>query len=329
MSVLLKCYNKGCGGQFDPSINEEDSCNYHPGAPIFHDAYKSWSCCNKKSIDFTQFLNYPGCTKGLHNNELPKKPETTNSEEIKSENNIPDPIQKPMERPSVDETKTSLKTTIAPSLQQLLNKKKLEECNDPNQLEEGIRGIKFGESCKNSGCKTSYDGPETDLKICNYHPGAPVFHEGLKFWSCCERKTTNFDNFLEQDGCTRGKHIWCIENDSLSKKVNCRLDWHQTAKFVTISVFAKLIVPEETLVEINKVSMNLKLCFEYGKSLFQKSVILQGVIDPEGSNVKLLGTKCEINLLKAEPGTWSKLELPIERPVIEDDSDDDLLDEIE
>ena len=30
---------------------------YHSGAPVFHDAYKSWSCCEKKTTDFTEFLN--------------------------------------------------------------------------------------------------------------------------------------------------------------------------------------------------------------------------------------------------------------------------------
>ena len=38
------------------------------------------------------------------------------------------------------------------------------------------------------------------------------------------------------------------------------------------------------------------------------SILLQ-VIDPEHSNVKLLGTKVEINLKKGEPMKWSKLEL--------------------
>jgi hypothetical protein len=57
--VELMCYNKGCGQKFRVEINVEDVCQFHPGAPIFHDAYKSWSCCSKKSTDFTEFLNFP------------------------------------------------------------------------------------------------------------------------------------------------------------------------------------------------------------------------------------------------------------------------------
>ena len=43
-----------------------DACEYHPGAPIFHDAYKGWSCCNKKSTDFTTFLNTKVGTQSIY-----------------------------------------------------------------------------------------------------------------------------------------------------------------------------------------------------------------------------------------------------------------------
>ena len=36
-----------------------DSCQFHPGVPVFHDALKGWSCCKKRSTDFTEFLNIP------------------------------------------------------------------------------------------------------------------------------------------------------------------------------------------------------------------------------------------------------------------------------
>lgn len=45
-----------------------DECRHHPGHPVFHDAYKGWSCCNKKSVDFTEFLNIKGCTLSKHSN---------------------------------------------------------------------------------------------------------------------------------------------------------------------------------------------------------------------------------------------------------------------
>lgn len=36
-----------------------ESCRHHSGEPVFHDAYKGWSCCKKKCTDFTEFLNIP------------------------------------------------------------------------------------------------------------------------------------------------------------------------------------------------------------------------------------------------------------------------------
>jgi cysteine/histidine-rich domain-containing protein 1 len=39
----------------------------------------------------------------------------------------------------------------------------------------------------------------------------------MKYWSCCEKKTSEFDNFLSQAGCTEGLHTWFKEviNDIL------------------------------------------------------------------------------------------------------------------
>ena len=60
-----------------------------------------------------------------------------------------------------------------------------------------------GWKCCRSGCTAEYKGPESNAEVCFYHPGAPIFHEGMKFWSCCERKTTDFTAFLNQAGCTK------------------------------------------------------------------------------------------------------------------------------
>ena len=61
------------------------------------------------------------------------------------------------------------------------------------------------------------------------------------------------------------------------KKVECRYDWHQTAQFVTISVFSKLTIPEKTFVECNRVKANINIVYDGGKSDFTKEIILQGV----------------------------------------------------
>ncbi|XP_071614126.1 cysteine and histidine-rich domain-containing protein 1-like isoform X2 [Heliangelus exortis] len=86
--MALLCYNKGCGQRFDPEHNTKDSCQYHPGVPIFHDALKGWSCCKKRTTDFSDFLSIKGCTKGFHCKEKPPEPfsqeETSNKSKAKT-----------------------------------------------------------------------------------------------------------------------------------------------------------------------------------------------------------------------------------------------------
>lgn len=70
-----------------------------------------------------------------------------------------------------------------------------------------------GTTCKRRGCGVVYkdnatsrgDGPEAQ---CIHHPGAPIFHEGSKGWSCCPRKVLDFDEFLKIGGCKTGKHLF-------------------------------------------------------------------------------------------------------------------------
>ncbi|XP_043107029.1 cysteine and histidine-rich domain-containing protein 1 isoform X2 [Puntigrus tetrazona] len=260
MSVL--CYNKGCGQRFDPDKNSDDACTYHPGVPVFHDALKGWSCCKRRTTDFSDFLSIAGCTKGPHNQEKPSepvKPEVKSSVD-KSVNDVkpkfnecitqaPKPLES-IRRPSPDEPFSVLQQKISPSLKQALEKLKLTEENAQEIKEEDSDEIKIGTSCKNGGCSKTFNGPDSDEETCLYHSGVPIFHEGMKYWSCCKRKTSDFNTFLSQEGCTRGKHQW-KKKDTGKKVVPCRFDWHQTGSQVIISIYAKNAVPELSLVEGN------------------------------------------------------------------------------
>lgn len=81
-----------------------DLCWHHPGQPVFHDAYKGWSCCNKKCTDFTEFLNIKGCTVSKHSNIKPPEIEKPNLKEIPDIiAELPRPIVKErMKRPTID-----------------------------------------------------------------------------------------------------------------------------------------------------------------------------------------------------------------------------------
>ena len=149
---LSYCYNRGCGKEFDINKNSSgkceqrftfelniffkllflifvDACQYHPGEPVFHDALKGWSCCNKKSTDFTQFLSIPGCTKSAHTNVKPPEPEKKAPEKddiqlakdqvLVFENMKP---PEPTPRPTNDAPLVELPRTVASSLTQALEK---------------------------------------------------------------------------------------------------------------------------------------------------------------------------------------------------------------
>lgn len=325
-SELVLCYNRGCGSKFNPKDNPEGCCRHHPGVPVFHDALKGWSCCSRRSTDFTEFLNIPGCANGRHSGEKPPEPEKKPPAEV----NCPEPvevkpqvvvkpIQAPLERPSADEPLSRLPVTVSESLKQALANR-LQQMSVVDDNTDDADEVSKGASCRNSSCNAVYEGEQSDRETCVYHSGVPVFHEGMKFWSCCQRKTTDFNTFLEQEGCCTGRHVWKKKGDEAEKKVTCRFDWHQTPSTVTISVYAKVADPTKTVIEANKVTAKLNVVFDAGNSYFNKSFVLHGVIDPSKSRVNLMGTKVEVNLKKMEPGSWSSLELSVPRAPANGDS---------
>ncbi|XP_065136515.1 cysteine and histidine-rich domain-containing protein 1a [Paramisgurnus dabryanus] len=322
MSVL--CYNKGCGQRFDPENNPEDVCTYHPGVPVFHDALKGWSCCKRRTTDFSDFLSIVGCTKGHHNKEKPLEPvkpevkitvEKKELEDLKprfSEFVIQAP--KPLEliqRPSGVEPLVELQRKVAPSLKQMLEKLRLEDNSRLSEKEEEGNEVQPGTACKNGGCSKTYDSPKTDEETCLYHPGVPIFHEGMKYWSCCKRKTSDFNTFLSQEGCSQGSHQW--RKDTGKKVAPCRFDWHQTGSQVTVSIYAKNCNPELSLMEANSTSLKIYLNFEREKE-FELNINLWGVIDVSKSIVNMMAAKVEIVMKKAEPMSWARLDLPPPKP---------------
>lgn len=109
----------------------------------------------------------------------------------------------PLERPAFDAPQTTLKPSVSATLSDQIKGLKFSE-----SLVKDDNIITIGQSCKNSSCKATYKGPGSDSEVCSYHPGVPIFHEGLKYWSCCKKKTTDFAVFLDQPGCAQGNHTW-------------------------------------------------------------------------------------------------------------------------
>ncbi|XP_077445688.1 cysteine and histidine-rich domain-containing protein 1 isoform X2 [Stigmatopora argus] len=313
--MVLLCYNKGCGQTFDADDNEDGSCLFHPGNPIFHDALKGWSCCRKRTTDFSEFLSIQGCTRGRHNGEKSCQPllPGVSSEKADGQKSPSDVIYRGpkssekmrKERPSSDEPKTKLPFKVAASLMKELEKLNVRERAETEKKES--QAVVQGTRCKNSGCKTVYMGLATESQICTHHPGGPVFHEGYKYWSCCCIRTADFNAFLDQKGCTAGKHRWIPKQDK--KTVACRHDWHQTPDGVVVTIYAKNADPELSCVEANGAVVTCHVQFESDK-IFKRDFHLWGAVHVQGSVVNVVQSKVEIALRKADRVTWGKLEDP-------------------
>jgi len=338
MAGDLMCYNRGCGKTFDPRQNRPDStaCRHHPGSPFFHETYKGWTCCNKKSTDFTDFLNTPGCATGPHSREKPVEPDHITGKiddrsleqqlaELKSSGSheaTPEPVQL-IRLPRPDWQSTPL-VRISPVPSAAFKKSLDSQKTGSNGVESDACGvknkdnnssssneIKEGEPCKNGACKASYGSPSADSD-CVHHPGVPIFHEGMKFWSCCQRKTSDFESFLNQAGCTNGDHRW-TKDSAGSATVKCRYDWHQTATHVTIAIYAKKYDHKSVTLDLNPIRFKFHVYFPEEAGSFDLDLELKGVISVDDSSCTLTGTKIEIKLKKAEPGSWARLD--VVRPV--------------
>lgn len=314
---LLFCYNRGCGQKFDPDKNSEESCRYHSGHPVFHDAYKGWSCCKKKCTDFTEFLNIKGCTLSYHSNVKPPEPEkpavdkSTANEIIEVQ--IKEKVIPEIKRPPFDTPLVRLKPEVSTSLKESLAAMKISGDGDNGKVNvEDPENIPLGTACKNNSCKEVYAGIDSLNTLCTHHPGYPVFHEGLKFWSCCTKRTTDFDTFLSQAGCTTGTHVWFKKKNV--GEVKCRVDWHQTSTHVYVSIFGKKCEPDSSFIDISPVRLKVELSFPEQGGVFRKDMELAGVIKVEYSSVSMNPSKVEIKLKKAGIGSWSKLEIPREEP---------------
>jgi len=323
MSCDVLCYNRGCGKTYNPRDNPPDSqdCKHHPGAPYFHETYKGWTCCNKRSSDFTEFLNTPGCARGPHSREKPIEPENITGkvddrsleDQLKELNGStsgqmkhrsPEPTIKE-ERPDFDNTVLILITpTRAASLKPIIS-----TLATPNSNQRGNE-VPEGEPCKNGGCKQTYS-LSGSIPECIYHPGVPIFHEGMKYWSCCQRKTSDFQSFLNQEGCMIGECKW-KKDDEGSAKVECRYDWHQTATHVTVAIYAKKYDPDISKVEIHPIRLKVHVYFPEQAGAFDLDLELAGKISVQETTATMAGTKLEIKMKKAEPGSWGKLFLPRE-----------------
>eukprot|EP00041_Stephanoeca_diplocostata_P011033 m.179189 g.179189 ORF g.179189 m.179189 type:complete len:298 (-) comp18386_c0_seq2:664-1557(-) len=168
---------------------------------------------------------------------------------------------------------------------------------------------KVGTQCVRNNCSNTYENEESTTKGCRYCPGEPVFHEGYKYWSCCDkRKTFDFEEFLAFPGCEQTDSCkWFKDETDVVEQKQCRFDWFQTPGDVVVSIFAKCIDPDQTTIQANANTLKVKFVYER-TSTFELDLHLGGNVVVDKSSATLMSTKVDIKLKKADGGHWSGLE---------------------
>lgn len=193
----LRCRNYGCNQRYLEEENTDTACKHHVAPPIFHDRIKGWSCCKeKKAYDWEEFQGIEGCTLGRHSTIDPQmlfaRSPTVDAANAAEEKN-PGPVLKSIaafneENPDAASAASSAAKTMAAP-------------RKSTRRDDGTA------KCQNKGCQKVFVVEDNSASACTFHAGQPVFHDAIKFWSCCpEKKCYDFESFLEVPGCARGFH---------------------------------------------------------------------------------------------------------------------------
>lgn len=301
---MAKCVHSGCGKVFSDA---EEDCFYHPGPPVFHEGQKGWKCCKPRVLTFDEFMTITPCTTGKHSTtdkppEIEEKPRQDDAAIAKKISDLNSAAPVPGRNP----IQAAQQAPAAPAPPP-------ESEDDEPSLE-----IPDGKVCRRRGCDTKYKkGGSRDGEECVHHPGVPIFHEGSKGYSCCKRRVLEFDQFLKLEGCqTKDRHMFVGsgKKDKAAaaggKEVltTVRHDFYQTPSTVIASFFLKKIVKDTAKVEFQDRGLNLDLTTsDPTPKHYAAEVPLYGPIDTEKSAFKILGSKLELTLVKADGASWPVL----------------------
>jgi len=302
--MAQKCAHKGCERDFtDP----EEDCHYHPGAPIFHEGQKGWQCCKTRVLTFEEFLTIPPCTIGKHSATAPTLAPVQTSGPGSLRQKHPE-VAPP---PSLDSDGTEVYGEHKKALPQV----RAAPSPPPERKEIALEQddpsfpVPEGSKCKRLGCEVIYRGGSRDGEEdqCVFHPGAPIFHEGSKGYSCCKRRVLEFDQFLKISGCATNKHLFVgAPKTEEEKPVSCRHDFYQTYTHVIVSIFAKGVDKSRASVSFSEQQLDVDLPMPASQRC-KVSFPLYGIIDPSECQYKVLTAKVELKLKKGDGTSWPTL----------------------
>ncbi|KAK2790380.1 hypothetical protein FQN52_005648 [Onygenales sp. PD_12] len=299
--MVLKCVHKGCGKEFsDP----DEPCHYHPGPPEFHEGQKGWKCCKPRYLTFDEFLAIPPCTTGKHStvDDTPA-PAQPAPPELSAESTAPKPT--PISAALAGNIPSTLSASGAHTPTPKSSPPPESESDDPSL------SIEAGATCRRRGCNAKFSpSASRDDETCVHHPGQPIFHEGSKGWSCCKRRVLEFDEFMKIAGCKEKKrHLFIGRGKKAGEeKVDAiRTDFYQTATSVMASLYLKKIDKDNAKVDFSSpTTIDLDLPTSDNKR-FKQVFHLYAPIDVEKSTFKIMGTKMDLNLAKADGASWPVL----------------------
>lgn len=209
MNGTKKCVRQGCNKNYTDDANNEDTCKYHDGKPIFHDLKKGWTCCNVIVYDWDEFTNIKGCKTAAHSNIKESNTDFFRSQTVdnaqKGIDTNPENITKVENPPQIKEIK---------DYEEIQNKLKEEKRKlDAEKPKEIIKNSEGKHFCSNPGCADKTFVPENNgPDACKHHAGPPIFHDRKKMWTCCKQEAFDWDDFMKLDPCIIGPHTTKYKN---------------------------------------------------------------------------------------------------------------------
>ncbi|ORY62214.1 Pyruvate/Phosphoenolpyruvate kinase-like domain-containing protein [Pseudomassariella vexata] len=313
----LLCVHKGCGKTYtDP----EEVCSYHPGPPVFHEGQKGWKCCKPRVLTFDEFLSIPPCTEGTHSTtDLPPGIEKkTGGDADTTTQSLSNKLSELSEVPTSAPSRAPLAPQAAPTAP---------PPPPESEDDEPSLDIPDGKVCRRKTCNVAYKKGQvrSNDEQCVHHPGVPIFHEGSKGYSCCKRRVLEFDQFMKIEGCKISPRHLFVGSGQDKKKGNgvvsnsagesgeelldtVRHDFYQTPSTVIASFFLKKIDKTNATVKFEAQELTLDLpTSDAAPKRYKTTVPLFGPIDTDKSSFKILGTKLEVSLYKADGKSWPVL----------------------
>jgi hypothetical protein len=204
--MAQKCVHKGCEKVF---TDAEEPCVYHPGPPVFHEGQKGWKCCKPRVLTFEEFMTIPPCTEGLHSTtDLPPPVEKTQQQPSSA---ATDALAAKLDALATSNADAATAPTRTPVNQVAGDKPATPAAPPETDDDDPALEIPDGKECRRRMCNATYKKGTNreDESKCVHHPGAPIFHEGSKGYSCCKRRVLEFDQFMRLEGCTtKDRHLF-------------------------------------------------------------------------------------------------------------------------